>query len=395
MKRILLCFIYVVFMSKVSAFFVLIGSPSQPLGRAPPRRIDVVSVHLRVWSQYAESESEDGPLLLRDTTNAIDSSIRKEDGSFHQLSSPREWLEYQEARNQGLGGAYTVMRCDRMLNPRKDGWRMWRKEFHWNRLCNSYRSQMEQLGHGGDAGNERDALHKTDEVLAKLLYAVEQRSIDDKTARADEENNEMCCVYMVTLLWQREAGALVVRGHCFSTGVYSIPSAYSPEPITACLAASDSDLPKRYDKYPCAKLSAWCRERRPLEAGFKQDGVGEVILVRNKEEDGGVHLLEGLTSNLFVLYRDGTLKTPNYGVLDGCARNLVMWQAERTLGWKVECVPIDLDSVSEWEEVFMTSAVRFIIPVTKILQGDRRVWSASQEPSKWRQLYDAILLSLE
>ena len=112
-----------------------------------------------------------------------------------------------------------------------------------------------------------------------------------------------------------------------------------------------------------------------------------------KMEDGRLELLEGLTSNVFVLYQDGTLRTCATGVLEGCARMIVL-RAAKSIGWKVELSPIVLENVDEWEEVFLTASSRLIIPVGTIvrIQEDESIqvlWNNSS--SKWKMLYQNIL----
>ena len=109
---------------------------------------------------------------------------------------------------------------------------------------------------------------------------------------------------------------------------------------------------------------------------FKADGIGEVLLARAVDDpDGagefhGIELLEGLTSNLFVVYRDGTLRTAaaEGSVLPGFARHLVLEAAEK-LGLSYdETKPVLLQDAVDglWSEVFVTSAIRLVVPVTSL-----------------------------
>ena len=91
-----------------------------------------------------------------------------------------------------------------------------------------------------------------------------------------------------------------------------------------------------------AKISSWCSIRKPLEdpSRYKipDSNIGEVLLVtqdENKqyqdEEDfiNSLSILEGLTSNLFVIDKDGTIRTAPVGkVLLGYARHLVKEEIE-------------------------------------------------------------------
>ena len=160
----------------------------------------------------------------------------------------------------------------------------------------------------------------------------------------------------------------------------------------------DETWPNRYERLPCAKLSSWCRRRIPLEAQLKgsvsfivpNDNkdkgeteedvvhhvvVDEVLLTRKRsffrngedeeDDDNDVELLEGLTSNVFIVYHDGSLRTPpsKNGILSGYARQLVLECATKDYGRTVRQVPIFLSEASEWKEVFVTSSIRLVSPV--------------------------------
>jgi hypothetical protein len=127
-----------------------------------------------------------------------------------------------------------------------------------------------------------------------------------------------------------------------------------------------------------AKVSSWCRNRRPLEVLFKDSTVGEVLLMGlggNAAIVGGqgfidsLEILEGLISNFFVIYRDGTVRTaPTTKVLPGYARHLVSGQINQTHGLRLDDknAPVVGDA-DDWSEVFLTSAVRLIVPVNRVL----------------------------
>ena len=141
---------------------------------------------------------------------------------------------------------------------------------------------------------------------------------------------------------------------------------------------------------PGAKYSGWCRARCPLEETdrFRPPHVGEVFLVRPTAANGSsssnnnngpdYELPEGPTSNLFVITRDGTLRTapPADGrptALRGYAQTLVIGAAERC-GIPVDTAgPVrvgdgggDGGESRMWEEMFVTSSVRLIVPVGRL-----------------------------
>jgi branched-subunit amino acid aminotransferase/4-amino-4-deoxychorismate lyase len=84
---------------------------------------------------------------------------------------------------------------------------------------------------------------------------------------------------------------------------------------------------------------------------------------------------EGSTSNVFAVH-DGILVTPpNYQVLSGVTRDLVIGLAERA-GVRTAETPLTLASMPTWSECFITSTSRHVMPVTSIdrqLVGDGRV----------------------
>jgi branched-subunit amino acid aminotransferase/4-amino-4-deoxychorismate lyase len=78
--------------------------------------------------------------------------------------------------------------------------------------------------------------------------------------------------------------------------------------------------------------------------------------------------LEGLTSNLFVVYNNGKIiRTPSTeNVLGGYIRQLIVDKAS-SWGYTIEIGPIDMQDSSLWEEVFLTSSVRLLVPIQTIV----------------------------
>lgn len=322
-------------------------------------------------SEYAEFDRVGGVVIVNNSASTR---------GCRNLISPREWLEFHEA-NGRYGGAYTVIRCD--LRARSRNWRIWEKRFHWKRLSDSYRDLTDQCEIDWE-----NTIEQTENLLSTLLNSCRRTLLLLNDYTTIDENS--CCTCMITVLWQKEQEVCVTRVHAFSTGIFSNPTDHSPKPIKVALAGGS--IPNRYGNKPRAKLSSWCRLRRPLEDQFRDKDVGEVILTR-QDDKNNIELLEGLTSNFFVLYRNGTLRTPDEGVLEGCARNQVLLHA-RAMGFPVECAPLTLEDLSDWEEVFCTSAIRVIAPVSMVVEGKggRIVWQASTAPHKWRKFYESVLI---
>lgn len=333
------------------------------------------------WSRIAEF-SKEGPISCRDACQVIQLDSRDFD-----LQSPREWMEYLES-SEGMSGAYTVIRCDFSTNKH---WRIWGRDFHINRLCQSYRALQVHV-------NEEaldSAMNTTDEIIANLL----NESFHILNGEISHSNN----VYtiMLTILWQKGVGEssspIVIRGHVFCSGRAAVAGdkQHLPEPTTATLALpfGKKVLPNRYSHYPEAKLSSWCRQRRPLEQEFKRNG--EVLLTR--EVRGEIHILEGLTSNVFFVYSDNKLRTANKGVLEGYAKSLVLDCASR-LGIECDPAPIRVQDASLWREIFLTSSVRLLIPVKQVLVPNEmgelhEVWSTNENDKfqTCNQLYRELL----
>jgi hypothetical protein len=234
-----------------------------------------------------------------------------------------------------------------------------------------------------------------------------------------------------TILWSSSSHeakdghnqGIVVRGHACCNGK-PIRRYEPPTPIVATIAAYwkkenntindssssssstrieasiDESLPTRLMN-PNTKIASWCRLRQKMEhpETFQPQGVAEVLMVRrrviphphgNADDHNGdaddvprrmirkeekfatsdssvLELLEGLSSNVFVVYNDGTLRTAVDGVLHGYVRHLVL-QSAPLCGIVVDPRPICLHQAPDgWKEVFITSSSRLIIPVSKIL----------------------------
>jgi len=93
----------------------------------------------------------------------------------------------------------------------------------------------------------------------------------------------------------------------------------------------------------------------------KRRGAFEAILVR-----AGVGVTEGASSNLFVVLRDGTVRTPPVGpaILTGVTRQAVIAVARRD-GLGVVEAPVDLETVTAAAELFLTGTLTEIAPITR------------------------------
>ena len=360
--------------------------------------------------------------------------------------SPRLWMEDIE-QSEGYGGAYTVMRCEMIDSDGSsegDGrrWKVWGQDFHLKRLRASYvgkhgmgQSAAAATGDGEEGVYfETSIAHTNTLILDMLDKAGDMMKAEMSAAAADTVP-----VVMLTVLWTKTADGddrlpIRVRAHGSITSVPSPrhgtllsagiqTSVALPPPITneLTLQRDWSSFPNRYENRPDVKDSSWCRNRRPLEEMYKADEISEVLLARPIDgadsiavgELGGIELLEGLTSNLFVVYKDGTLRTAALegNVLRGYARYLVLEAAER-LGLRHDDTnPVLLQDAIDgmWSEVFITSSIRLVVPVTSIsvpeykgetkitnIRSFRKIWASGSADNgherRWTEaLYQDIV----
>jgi len=315
---------------------------------------------------------------------------KDEDGG--RLKSPRAWLEYCQENHNGQEGAYTVLRCDfgstecsQLMADDSIPCKVWGWDFHLNRLRESALSlpKNDNIAQKFMTRKELDCAHTSSEKLLRVFLK------DFHDVRYCSERN---FTLMITLLWtpiqlSTNMASLIVEGHACEVSITR-----NPDPIDLVIALdsleSKRSLPRRYDNVPQSKLSGWCNRRKPLENYFQiQPSIKEVILCMHKsgpENSQCIKLLEGLTSNLFVVEKSGTLRTAHEEVLHGYARTLFLEAAQSY------CSSISFESPSlldlttgHIEEIFITSSIRIGVPVKKVfvLENEtlHEVWSKESE----------------
>ena len=358
-----------------------------------------------------------------------------------------EHIEQRDGPKYGVG-AYTVLRCDATTisssssNELKCEWKIWGEEFHMDRLSSSFQILHTNLFGAAEIGGEgsfygggitsmsgmgssvhtqsmfADSIEETTHVMHMLL----EEATKSISSNSNSLQNEGTQTLMLTILWTpssstQQSSTPLVRGHAAFAASAPQPSSnnkidehesllpHLPAPITACLAIPNqltpealSVLPRRHGmnlnlqrqvgSSASAKVSSWCRIRRPLEDPNRYKpldaSVGEAILVRQPETERGTNimtyandnfidtleLLEGLISNLFVVYHDGSVRTAPAGlVLSGYARHLILQELNER-GMKVDSAkPPTIQDMRDglWSEVFVTSAIRLVVPVERII----------------------------
>jgi hypothetical protein len=375
-------------------------------GFVQPKILSHHSCRLASFSKHTD--------LIRDNNGSseiglVESSSGKFDLHDYNLVSPREWLEFKEATD-GAPGAYTVIRCD--FRPRSRDWDIWGEEFHTARLQES----ITYLDAHSKDHDLKAAAAESNRLMAMLLDSAKDQWLETILKDNEVSPESSIITLMLTILWRpiEMSSQVQVDVHGYSTEILTEAHSYSPIPVNANIAESSSheagkkSLPSRYDNFPQAKLSSWCNRRRILETTFKRDPSDEVILAESIYRH--LYLLEGLTSNLFVLYPGGVVRTVDTdSALGGYSRQLIIDAAEEC-GLQVDVGPIPVDESSLWEEVFLTSSIKIVTPVAQINRpvvesgssttsrpiSFEEIWvpsiSSREEPA-WKILYEKILSS--
>lgn len=102
--------------------------------------------------------------------------------------------------------------------------------------------------------------------------------------------------------------------------------------------------------------------------------------------DGEGHLLEGTQSNV-VFVRDGQLHVPPSGILPGVTLRAVCDLAEED-GFVVHREFVPLDDLGTFDEVFMTTSVRSVVPVSRF--DEFEFLHPAPVTARLSELYDAL-----
>jgi branched-chain amino acid aminotransferase len=108
---------------------------------------------------------------------------------------------------------------------------------------------------------------------------------------------------------------------------------------------------------PLAKSLNYIPAIRALKVA-RQVGAVEAIYV-----DDESHALEGTTTNLFAFF-DGTLVTPDAGILPGITRQVVLDLVDGV--YPVEIRPLTLDVLYQADEVFISASNKQVMPVVQV-----------------------------
>jgi hypothetical protein len=300
----------------------------------------------RLWTKAVETSA----VVVTDEDESTIPSSSPQHPRPTNLTSPRQWLESKP------DGSYTVLRCDRVWGDSFDDWIVWGEEFHCSRLDESYQSIFRQ----GPPYTKNRAARPALQQRAKSIL---RQLLDYATKEWSTESSMMGQVYVVTLLAHHPRSAEdndnkkndesssstppILQGH-ISRGPFIshplIPLVNNGIQVVV-VDVTAKNLPNRLAN-PGAKNSAWCRIRRAIEATVPVP-YDEVAMAQ------GVQLLEGLTSNIFVVDGAGTMQTaPADQVLNGYIRHcLVTQQQIRHPATKIQAP--SLDDCSDWRHLLL------------------------------------------
>jgi Amino-transferase class IV len=338
-------------------------------------------------------------------------------------------------------------------------WNQWGADFHLDRLSNSYMDAVRIYGESGaepqstasHLGIDQPSIDRALSVSRRIVHELLQEA-DDQLSRLPNEDNwpalllkqerttEAFVLFQlvrVTLLWSTLKSAkteekfpssspsqsIVVRGHACYTGPIqnlfqphppvTVSVAISvPSPLPASRAQSTGDpsgTPNRVNQNPHLKVAKWTRVRQQIA---RPPGVAEVLLTRrqNGTHSDRIQILEGLSSNVFIVYGNGTIRTATDGVLHGFVRQLVLDcldECDLTFDPEPIWLEEEPNGPPRWSEIFITSSSRLIYPVSTVLIPEHQTisegnttasyfeyWKSSKSlrsPQKWQCLLDAIL----
>jgi branched-chain amino acid aminotransferase len=171
----------------------------------------------------------------------------------------------------------------------------------------------------------------------------------------------------IRIVLTRGAGSLALPAESIGPGrAIVIVEPLPPQPKELSLALVDWPLPARAGRGH--KLLAYADHIIALELA-RAAGADEAVRL---DADGAV--AEGATSNLFIVDDAGVIETPatDRGVLPGIVRGRILeWCAEAGLPVRVR--PIGVDELTAATEIFLSSSLRGVVPVTRL---ERRVLSA-------------------
>lgn len=158
---------------------------------------------------------------------------------------------------------------------------------------------------------------------------------------------------------------------------FSPPSQALKENGVRCITAANS---ARHDAE--AKTTDWMHQRKALSDAMPDDIYDTFLL----DADG--NMLEGLGANFYAI-QDGILRTAGEGVLKGISQQIVFEVAESIV--TIEQTAPHVDDIPQFQEAFLTSSSRGIIPVVEIDSIPIGTGKPGEITNALRAAYDAWL----
>jgi Amino-transferase class IV len=341
-----------------------------------------------------------------------------------------DWMHhtYMQHQETELPGVYDSLRCDYVWHttPGQSPWNIWGEAFHIERLQKSFRYLVDNNPTLTTTRCLERAAMESKLLFRALLQeaATHPMFLHHEHHRHDHDTDHLnnskghqfetsewswptLAVQVVRFTWMwsptRDYDHITVRAHaCSTTEPIKVSLDHlTPIDVNIALPQKNVSTPSRWDHDAHIKVARWTRERKEIA---QPEGIGEVLLVK-QHGTRDYQLLEGLSSNLFVLYKDGSLRTADQGVLQGYVRKLVLDSAE-CLHIPVSSEPILLSEVDQWKEAFITSSSRLLYPIRRINVPNqdgsmREIWNDESFDSAtdavpalhkpvWQQLLDSI-----
>lgn len=242
--------------------------------------------------------------------------------------------------------------------------------------------------HRGRPFRMREHLERFDRSLRELrirnpLTIARWAEVTDSLVRAAQAPELL--VYM-----QVTRGAEHGRNHLFPPADVT-PTAFAfvgpyPQPAPAVLQAGLAGVTLEDTRWARCDIKSVALLANVLLRQEAQDrGGAEALLTR----DGRV--TEGSSSTIFIV-RSGTLLTPpnDHSILPGTTRDAVLELAQ---GWlPVEIRPFSVDEMRTADEVWIASAGRGVLPVTRI--DGERVGAGTPGPV-WQSMYARLQQHLD
>lgn len=175
----------------------------------------------------------------------------------------------------------------------------------------------------------------------------------------------------------------------------------APTVVVSATALTSQASAALYERGIALHVAAGTRNEQSVTAGLKTLGYAEAVIAFNAARAAGFdealfldtdgHVSEATTANVFAV-RDGRLSTPpvTCGILEGITRALVLEIVPKA-GITASEEILVLRDLEDADEVFITSSVRELMPVTRI--GPHSVGKGTPGPvyKKLHELFREVI----